>query len=172
MLSNQPYILRIHFKMHFSQRTGLICLWLLVGLSACCTKKLCTDERPPEIIVVYKGFIPGTPTPVQVYALDRNTGTRVDSVDLTSYFNGTVRLYEGRFSRLEAGTFNEHTYVLAVGSAKDTIRDVSYQEYTYDVACNKCVLTDGSVVVRGYKDFEFRHRGRLYQDADSLVIER
>jgi hypothetical protein len=146
--------------MNFSPKTGFWWLWILAGLGACCTKKLCPDERPPEITVVYKNFIPNTFEPVSVYALDKRNGTPIDSAAL-NYFNGTIPLTEGLFGEFQAGDLRDYTYVLAVGAGKDTIRDVSYQEYTYEVACNKCVLADGSEIVRGYKDFAYRHEGRL-----------
>jgi hypothetical protein len=154
-------------------RTGLLGLCALAGLGACCTKMDCDKVHRPEITVLYKNFVPGTPATASVYALNKNNGMRVDSVDLTDYFNGTVRLTEGLFGELEPGGFQDYNYVLMVGAtAKDTIRDVTYQAYTYEVECNKCLLADGSARVQDFKDFQYRHEGRLYQDADTLVIER
>jgi hypothetical protein len=149
---------------------------VLAGLGACCTKKLCPDERAPEITVVHKNFNRGTLAPVNVYALDKDSGTPVDSAAVSfTYFNGyngIIHLNEGLFGALEPGDLRDYHYVLVVGADRDTIRDVSYQEYTYEVACNKCVLADGSEIVRGYKDFGYRHEGRRYGQKDTLVIAR
>ncbi len=153
-------------------RTGFWGLCLLAGLGACCTKMECDQVHRPEITVLYKNFVPGTPATTRVYALDKHNGIPVDSVNIT-YFNGTVQLTEGLFGELEPGSFKEYTYVLAVGTGpKDTIRDIAYQEYSYEVECNKCLLADGSARVQAFKDFQYRHEGRLYQDADTLLIER
>ena len=158
--------------MNFSLRTSFACLCMLAGLGACCTKKDCASVRRPEITVRYANFVPGTSQPVAVYALNKNSGVPVDSVKM-SYFDGTIRLAEGLFGKLEAGDLADYTYVLAVGTGtKDTIRDVSYQAYTYRVECNKCLLADGSSTVRDYKDLQYRHEGRLYQDADTLIIHQ
>ena len=159
--------------MNFSLRSGFWCLCVLGGLSACCTKMDCSKVHYPEITVLYKNFVPGTPATVNVYALNKNNGTPVDSVNLTYYFNGTVRLTEGLFGELEPGAFKDYTYVLAVGTGtKDTIRDITYQEYSYEVECNKCLLADGSARIEEYEDLQYRYKGRLYQDADTLFIER
>ncbi len=159
--------------MNVSLKTGFVCLCLLAGLSACCTKMDCDKEHDPGITVVYKNFVWGAWEPVHVYALDKDNGTRVDSINFTSYFQGTIHVNEGLFGELHPGDFKDYDYVITVGTtAKDTIRDVAYQSYRYDVECNKCLLADGSATVQDYKDFQFRYAGRLYQDADTLVIER
>jgi hypothetical protein len=124
--------------------TGLWCLCLLAGLGACCTKMYCGKVHKPGITVVYKNFVPGSGVPVNVYALNKDNGTLVDSINFTSYFTGTVHVSEGLFGELEPGGFKDYTYVLTVGTAtKDTIRDVAYEEYRYEVECNKCLLADG-----------------------------
>ncbi|HEX8529428.1 MAG TPA: hypothetical protein VF646_05375 [Cytophagales bacterium] len=159
--------------MNVQRKTGFWCLCLLAGLGACCTKMDCSYVRNPGITVVYKNFIPGAREPVNVYALNKRNGSPVDSIHLTDYFSGTVRLNEGLFGELEPGGFKEYDYVLTVGTtAKDTIRDIAYEAYSYEVECNKCLLADGSSSVYDYKGLQYRHAGRLYEDADSLVIEK
>ncbi len=158
--------------MYLFLRTSFLSLWMAASLGACCTKKDCDYVHQPAITVVYKNFVPGTPGPVGVYALNKNNGTPVDSVKL-AYFNGAIRLNEGLFGTLEAGTLEDYSYVLTVGSGTgDTIRDVSYQVYSYKVDCNKCVLADGSSTVQDYKDLQYRHGGQLYQDADTLFLNK
>jgi len=158
--------------MNFSLRTGFLCLCIAAGLGACCTKMNCDNDIHPEITVYYRGFAAGTLGTLTLYMLDKDSGTPVDSSKLT-YFNGTFRLSKSQLRQPEKHGLKDYDYVLVTGAGtNDTIRDVTYQEHIYDVACNKCVLADGSVAVRGYKDFQFRHEGRLYQDADTLRITK
>ncbi len=159
--------------MNLHLKTGFWYLCMLAGLGACCTKMDCDYVHNPGITVVYRNFIPGTREPVNVYALNKHNGTPVDSINFSDYFNGTVRLNEGLFGELQPGSFKDYNYVLTVGTTtKDTIRDVTYQAYSYEVECNKCLLADGSSTVQDYKDFQYRHEGRLYQDADTLLLDR
>jgi hypothetical protein len=85
-----------------------------------------------------------------------------------------VRLDESLLRQYSvAGELEDFTYVFATeAGTRDTIHEVSYQMYSYQVDCNTCILGDGSSTVIDYKDFQYQYKGRLYNGNDTLSIGR
>ena len=150
-------------------RTIIIILTIIL-LDSCCTKKKCADNYEPFISVKLKNFTSDEFLQSKLFSYDVMTKSLINTIELR---NSNTSIGEFRVSSLEhKKEMREQFFVIQTPVSSDTIYNITYELYTYQIKCNSCFPTGPEkVTVTAFRNFSYYYKGQQYFN-DTLTINK